>query len=121
MKIFIVNDCKGKFMNNSSTTKKQEVSLSELAINPDQIEDENFDREMIMDLSLNGEPLGFFNVDELNLFLQHTHLSPDTIVRPYLSETWMKIYEHPRFQRRRPQIIRTKDKSSHKICRRNFV
>ena len=99
-------------MNNSSTTKKQEVSLSELAINPDQIEDENFDREMIMDLSLNGEPLGFFNVDELNLFLQHTHLSPDTIVRPYLSETWMKIYEHPRFQRRRPQIIRTKDKSS---------
>ena len=65
-------------------------------------------RDHIFEIKKNTISLGFVSLYDLKNVMAHNEASlNETIIRPLETKDWTPIFEHPYFQRRKPQLLST--------------
>ena len=96
-------------------TKPDHIQISDivdLVINSNQIEQHNIPEDELFYLKIDNQTLGPVWEHNLAEFLQNNTLDPEITVRNFTTKNWIVIYDHPRFSRRRPSVVKRK-KISH--------
>ena len=63
-------------------------------------------REHIFEIRKNSISMGFVSLYDLKNVMAHNEASlNETIIRPLDTKDWTPIFEHPYFQRRKPQLL----------------
>jgi hypothetical protein len=91
-----------------SNAQFKEQNANELLLNEEQINSGQYPVEEIYEVSFNGEEFGPIWQQDIKEFLQiNNQLSEETTLKNIDSDEWLPIFEHPIFQRRKPQLVST--------------
>lgn len=83
----------------------KEVQLEDILIPTNLIESKEYPTDEIYELKVDGNEYAPIWAFDLKDYLEHHEVAPDTQIKIFGSENWRSIFEHPMFQRRRPQIV----------------
>lgn len=81
------------------------IELNPLIIDKSKIDEGLYSEEEIYSLEIEGQVLGPFYQEDLKEFILNHELPTETKVKLQASEDWKLIYQHPLFQRRKPQLV----------------
>ena len=88
--------------------KEQTENATDLLLNEEQINSGQFPVEEIFEVSFGGEQFGPIWQQDIKEFLQISNqLNEETTLKNIESNEWLPLYDHPIFQRRKPQLVST--------------
>jgi hypothetical protein len=80
----------------------------ELFLTQEQIDSGQYPMNEIFEVSFEGQEFGPIWQQDIKEFLQRTNqFNEETKVKAIESDDWVSLFEHPIFQRRRPQLVST--------------
>ncbi|WP_127716226.1 hypothetical protein [Halobacteriovorax sp. HLS] len=93
----------------SNALLKEDIeSVTELFLNQEQLESGQYALSEVFHLSIDEKEYGPIWQQDIKEFLQRTNnLNEQTKLKSLDSQDWQGIYDHPLFQRRRPQLVST--------------
>jgi hypothetical protein len=83
------------------------VQLEDFLFKKSEIENTISKREHIFELQKNQESLGFISLYDLKDYLSSIETNEVFFIRNIDQDNFQNIYEHPLFQRRKPQLVET--------------
>jgi hypothetical protein len=86
--------------------KKESKKIADYYLNLEQIRSGQFPRDEIYEITVDGRVFGPFWQEDLKDFLKDAQLfNNKTTVKRIDEQDWVKIYDHPFFQRRKPELV----------------
>ena len=96
-------------MNDSSAIRQFKITgLKDIKLSELEVVNSDYEIEKIYEVSQEGQSLGLFYGQDLKQYLQENEeveLTPESLVRKYNEDEWQNLFDHPYFQRRKPQIV----------------
>lgn len=88
--------------------KEMSKSIEDLILTEEQISSGQYPTNEIYDIKFADEEVGPIWQQDIREYLQGSgHFEEGTEIKSYDSEEWIHIFEHPLFQRRKPQLVST--------------
>lgn len=93
----------------SNAQLKEEANIqNELLLTEEQISSGKFPDEEVFEITFDGQTFGPIWQQDIKEFLTHANqYTEETQVKSLSSDNWVSVFDHPLFQRRRPQLVST--------------
>ncbi|MEI8347820.1 MAG: hypothetical protein WCG27_10150, partial [Pseudomonadota bacterium] len=93
---------------NNTVAKKKTIKLADLVITDELIKNYKIPRSDLFQVELKGQTLGpFWGEDLKNCISAFGHLLEEAHIRSLEDKGWKNFFEHPLFNRRRPEVVTT--------------
>ncbi|WP_417335173.1 hypothetical protein [Halobacteriovorax marinus] len=88
--------------------KEMTVNIEELILTEEQVSSGQYPLNEIYDIRFGDESVGPIWQQDIKEYLQNSgHFEQRTEIKSYDKDEWVHIFEHPFFQRRKPQLVST--------------
>ncbi len=88
--------------------KEMRKGIEDLILSEEQLTSGQFPENEVYDIKFGSEVVGPIWQQDIREYLQSSgHFEDGTEIKAYDQENWIHIFEHPLFQRRKPQLVST--------------